>query len=227
LILPPFFLEGPRQAGIDASTSRTHRLTRRTAGWDDDSSTEDGLHAACPHAQTHRARHGRVRVAGGKALAAEGQVPAGEEHHGRRPQAAAEARAVRRAAGAARVHVRRRRGLRGARGEVLGRRPRRGRGLLELRVQGDRGGLLGEGLRLPRPRLAAEAHQPLLQLVAEPRHTLRLRRLIAEKARRGLVGLEQNRAVVVPQPIGHRSQELLALAMRRTSGAGSTRELDW
>jgi hypothetical protein len=33
-----------------------------------------------------------------------------------------------------------------------------------LRVQGDRGGLLGERLGLPGRRLAAEARQPLLQL---------------------------------------------------------------
>lgn len=34
----------------------------------------------------------------------------------------------------------------------------------QLRVQGDRGSLLGERLGLPRRRLAAEARQPLLQL---------------------------------------------------------------
>jgi hypothetical protein len=185
-------------------------------GWE--SSAEDGLHAPRPHAQAHGARHSGVGVAGGEALAAKGQVPAGEEHHGGRPEAAGEARVVWRRTGAARVHERRRRRLRragvargGGGGELLDRRPRRGRGLLQLRVQGDRGGLLGERLGLPRRRLAAEARQPLLQLGAAPRLALRLRRLLAEPARRGLVGLDQNRPVVAPQPIGHRPPELLAL----------------
>jgi hypothetical protein len=65
--------------------------------------------------------------------------------------------------GATRVHERRRLRLDGG-GELLDRRPRRGRGLLQLRVQGDRDGLLEEHLGLPRSRLAADARQPLLQL---------------------------------------------------------------
>ena len=72
-------------------------------------------------------------------------------------------RVVWRRPGAARVHERRRLRLDGG-GELLDRRPRRGRGLLQLHVQGDRDALLEERLGLPRRRLAADACQPLLQL---------------------------------------------------------------
>jgi hypothetical protein len=67
------------------------------------SSAEDGLHAPRPHAQAHGARHGG---------AAEGQVPAGEEHHEGRPKAATQARVVWRRLGVARVHECQRRRLR-------------------------------------------------------------------------------------------------------------------
>lgn len=158
------------------------------------------------------ARHGHVHVAGGEAIAAEAEVPAGEEHHGGRPQAAGEAGAVRPAA--ARVHVRRRGRLRRARlaaTELIAGRPRRGRGLLELRVEGHGGGLLREGLRLPRRRLAAEARQPLLEFRAAPRLALRLQRLLPEPARRGSLCRDKQRPVMAPHPIGHRPPELLAL----------------
>jgi hypothetical protein len=70
-----------------------------------------------------------------------------------------------------RVHERRRLRLAGvARSgdELLDRRPRRGRGLLQLRVQGDKP-LLGESLGLPGRYLATDARQPLLQLDVAPR----------------------------------------------------------
>jgi hypothetical protein len=70
-----------------------------------ESLAEDGLHAPRPHAQAHGARHGAV---------AEGQVPAGEEHHDGRPEATAQARVVWRRPDAARVHECRRRRLRQA-----------------------------------------------------------------------------------------------------------------
>ncbi|KXG31954.1 hypothetical protein SORBI_3003G083100 [Sorghum bicolor] len=72
----------------------------------------------------------------------------------------------------------------------------RGCGVLELRMQGDRGGLLRQRLGLPRRRLAVEAREPLLQLGAVPRLALRFRRLLAQPAHHGLV--------VSRQPIGHR-----------------------
>ena len=54
-------------------------------------------HITRPHTHAHEARHGGgIHVAHGEALAAEGEVPTGEEHDAGRPEAAAEARAVRR-----------------------------------------------------------------------------------------------------------------------------------
>lgn len=86
------------------------------------------------------------------------------------------------------------------------------RGLLELRVEGHGGGLLREGLRLPRRRLAAEARQPLLEFRAAPRLALRLQRLLPEPARRGSLCRDKQRPVMAPHPIGHRPPELLALS---------------
>jgi hypothetical protein len=174
---------------------------------------EEHMHCAGDYPAAHGAD--RCRGAGGDsglAGGADAEVAAREQHDGCLSPRARPARpgGRRHLHHPVRVHEARAGVVSGARVLPLGLAPlRRGRRLLQLRVERRSGGLVRERLRLPRRRLGSQPRDPLLHLDATPRGLRGLSFLLPYPPRRRRLGRAEQRAVLplprvdqsAPQPL--------------------------